>query len=48
MIREKIQRNHKVEACQIIFAYWRKNERRVGNNEHYRSSGYLEITTPRE
>lgn len=27
MIREKIQRNHKVEAHQIIFAHWRKNER---------------------
>ncbi|MBN3135560.1 hypothetical protein [Pectobacterium punjabense] len=26
MIRKKTQRNHKVEACEIIFVYWRKNE----------------------
>ncbi len=31
MIREKIQRNHKVEAYQIIFACWRKNERCMRN-----------------
>ncbi|ASN83690.1 hypothetical protein PEC730217_26360 [Pectobacterium carotovorum subsp. carotovorum] len=31
MIREKIQRNHKVEAHQIIFAYWLKNERCTRN-----------------
>lgn len=42
MIREKIQRNHKVEAHQIIFARWRKNERFTRNmaneNESRRSA----------
>lgn len=31
MIREKTQRNHKVEAHPIIFACWRKNERCMRN-----------------
>ncbi|PPE58712.1 hypothetical protein F157LOC_02690 [Pectobacterium brasiliense] len=31
MIREKIQRNHKVDAHQIIFSRWRKNERCTRN-----------------
>ncbi|GMB65329.1 hypothetical protein PPNK14_32200 [Pectobacterium parmentieri] len=48
MIREKIQRNHKVEACEIIFVYWMKNEHhmRIRSNENmcYRSSDNVKRT----
>lgn len=48
MIREKIQRNHKVEVHQIIFVHWRKNEHTTGNYEHYRSACNLKKVVPRE